>query len=66
MVIRRTDVDVQLDVFVPPEPEGSTGLLLAARVSRGGCDMQYADDGVYLWVSLQEQEAYLAANYSEA
>ena len=42
----RTDVIIVANVFIPSSANASSGVLLGARLGRGGCNMQSAD-GVY-------------------
>ena len=59
--IYRKDVNVEVDfrIFAP-----TTGIFLGARVSKGGCDTQYAD-GVFSWIYPHNNSAVITGNFSK-
>ena len=66
LIVRRTNVSVQIDVLLKKLSDGThaRGAFLATNVNIGGCWSMYAN-GVYLWVSADHQQARLTGNQSQ-
>ena len=45
----RSDIYVEVDAMVSPV-NGTSGLVIAARINKGGCRLYWAHSGVYFFV----------------